>query len=54
MSRISGRPGRRLRDLMYYNPVHSSVFEADPTWSVERIALGTHGFHDLCVVEPSA
>ena len=40
--------------ILYYNPVHAGVFEADPTWSVERVALGTHGFHDLCVVEPSA
>ena len=45
---VSGRPGIRI---LYYNPVHADVFASG--WSVERVVLG-EGFHDLCVIEPSA
>jgi Methyltransferase domain len=40
--------------ILYYNPVHVDVFESDPSWSVERVSIGESGFHDLCVIEPSA
>jgi SAM-dependent methyltransferase len=45
---VAGRPGIRI---LYYNPVHAEEFGAG--WRVERVALG-EGFHDLCVIEPSA
>lgn len=45
---VAGRPGIRI---LYYNPVHADVFESG--WSVERESFG-EGFHELCVIEPSA
>jgi SAM-dependent methyltransferase len=47
-------PDRSGLRILYYNPAHAGAFEADPGWSVERVTIGAEGFHELCVIEPSA
>jgi len=50
VKRLHGSDGSSVR-ILYYNPVHAGVFESDPAWRVERVAIGGDGFHPLCVIE---